>query len=71
MLPLLSHSFIQDDLLRGHLGSFGLPQELAEKPMYQLSGGQKNRVALAKVNDAHSLHGSFSLWWVAQQRFAS
>eukprot|EP00197_Chlamydomonas_leiostraca_P008797 CAMPEP_0202864636 /NCGR_PEP_ID=MMETSP1391-20130828/4798_1 /ASSEMBLY_ACC=CAM_ASM_000867 /TAXON_ID=1034604 /ORGANISM="Chlamydomonas leiostraca, Strain SAG 11-49" /LENGTH=767 /DNA_ID=CAMNT_0049544399 /DNA_START=78 /DNA_END=2381 /DNA_ORIENTATION=- len=40
---------VKDDLLRGHLGSFGLPQELAEKPMYQLSGGQKNRVALAKM----------------------
>ncbi|KAJ9529814.1 hypothetical protein QJQ45_022248, partial [Haematococcus lacustris] len=43
------YPLVKDDLLRGHLASFGLPQELAEKPMYQLSGGQKNRVAFAKM----------------------
>ncbi|KAJ9506226.1 hypothetical protein QJQ45_014491 [Haematococcus lacustris] len=41
--------YVQDDLPRGHLASFGLPQELAEKLMYQLSGGQKNRAAFAKM----------------------
>ncbi|KAL6756724.1 hypothetical protein V8C86DRAFT_3096660 [Haematococcus lacustris] len=40
---------VVDDLPRGHLASFGLPQELAEKLMYQLSGGQKNRIAFAKM----------------------
>ncbi|KAF5827580.1 P-loop containing nucleoside triphosphate hydrolase protein [Dunaliella salina] len=40
---------VKEEILRGHLGSFGLPQDLAEKPMYQLSGGQKNRVVFAKM----------------------
>mmetsp|Transcript_18986 Transcript_18986/g.32470 ORF Transcript_18986/g.32470 Transcript_18986/m.32470 type:complete len:755 (+) Transcript_18986:110-2374(+) len=50
-LVALKHAFpgVKEEQLRGHLGSFGLPQELAEKPMYQLSGGQKNRVAFAKM----------------------
>jgi ATP-binding cassette subfamily F protein 3 len=34
---------------RGHLSSFGVPAELAAQAMYTLSGGQKSRVALAKV----------------------
>mmetsp|Transcript_9139 Transcript_9139/g.17183 ORF Transcript_9139/g.17183 Transcript_9139/m.17183 type:complete len:776 (-) Transcript_9139:93-2420(-) len=35
--------------LRGHLSSFGVPQDLAQQPMYTLSGGQKSRVAFAKL----------------------
>jgi len=34
---------------RSHLASFGVDAELASQPMYTLSGGQKSRVALAKV----------------------
>ena len=34
---------------RSHLASFGVSAELAAQPMYTLSGGQKSRVALAKV----------------------
>ncbi len=34
---------------RSHLGSFGIGGELALQAMYTLSGGQKSRVALAKV----------------------
>ena len=34
---------------RSHLGSFGVGGDLALQPMYTLSGGQKSRVAFAKV----------------------
>ncbi|KAK9806400.1 hypothetical protein WJX73_002265 [Symbiochloris irregularis] len=34
---------------RSHLGSFGIGGDLALQAMYTLSGGQKSRVALAKV----------------------
>lgn len=34
---------------RSHLGSFGIGGELALQAMYTLSGGQKSRVAFAKV----------------------
>ena len=33
--------------LRQHLGSFGISGNLALRPMYLLSGGQKSRVAFA------------------------
>ena len=36
-------------LCRTHLGSFGVSGELALQPMYTLSGGQKSRVAFARV----------------------
>lgn len=39
----------QDQAHRQHLGSFGISGALALQPMYTLSGGQKNRVALSKV----------------------
>lgn len=39
----------QEQPHRQHLGSFGISGALALQPMYTLSGGQKNRVALAKV----------------------
>jgi len=35
--------------LRAHLGSFGITGQLALAPMYTLSGGQKSRVAFAKM----------------------
>ena len=35
--------------LRSHLGSFGVSGPLALQPMYTLSGGQKSRVAFAKM----------------------
>jgi ATP-binding cassette subfamily F protein 3 len=34
---------------RGHLGAFGLSGNLAIRPMYLLSGGQKSRVALSLI----------------------
>jgi ATP-binding cassette, subfamily F, member 3 len=39
----------KDDVLRSHLSRFGVAAELAMQPMYTLSGGQKSRVAFAKV----------------------
>ena len=38
-----------EQALRSHLGSFGISGPLALRPMYLLSGGQKSRVAFAKV----------------------
>lgn len=38
-----------EERLRGHLSSFGIDAELAQQKIYTLSGGQKSRVALAKV----------------------
>ena len=35
--------------LRAHLGSFGLSGNLALRPMYLLSGGQKSRVSFAMI----------------------
>jgi len=37
------------DVFRGHLASFGLPNELQTQNMYKMSGGQKSRVAFARV----------------------
>lgn len=34
---------------RGHLGSFGISNHLALRPMYLLSGGQKSRVSFALI----------------------
>jgi hypothetical protein len=39
----------KEDKLRSHLSNFGIAGELAMHPMYTLSGGQKGRVAFAKV----------------------
>ena len=44
-----SYAGLKDQEARQHLGSFGLSGPLALQPMYTLSGGQKSRVALAKV----------------------
>jgi len=35
------------ELIRGHLGSFGITGTMSMRPMYLLSGGQKSRVAFA------------------------
>lgn len=35
--------------IRGHLGSFGISGNLALRPMYLLSGGQKSRVSFAMI----------------------
>ncbi|GJM87492.1 hypothetical protein PR202_ga03452 [Eleusine coracana subsp. coracana] len=40
---------VPEQKLRGHLGSFGVSGNLALQPMYTLSGGQKSRVAFAKI----------------------
>ena len=54
---------------RSHLGSFGIGGELGMQSMYTLSGGQKSRVAFAKVLQPfpapaltlHSYYGSDGL----------
>lgn len=48
---------IMEQKLRAHLGSFGITGNLALQPMYTLSGGQKSRVAFAKItfNKPHIL----------------
>ncbi|GIL87925.1 hypothetical protein Vretifemale_15973 [Volvox reticuliferus] len=50
-LQLLAKAFpdSKEPELRGHLSSFGVPATLAGQPMYTLSGGQKSRVAFAKM----------------------
>lgn len=40
---------VPEQKLRSHLGSFGITGNLALQPMYTLSGGQKSRVAFAKI----------------------
>lgn len=40
---------VDDQLMRAHLGGFGLSGEKAVQPIYTLSGGQKSRVALAWI----------------------
>lgn len=40
---------VDPQVLRSHLGAFGVSGPLALQPMYTLSGGQKSRVALAKI----------------------
>jgi len=44
---------IHRDLFRPHLGSFGISGELALRPMYLLSGGQKSRVSFAMITWDH------------------
>nr|ADE76637.1 unknown [Picea sitchensis] len=48
---------VLEQKLRAHLGSFGITGNLALQPMYTLSGGQKSRVAFAKItfNKPHIL----------------
>ncbi|CAK9868000.1 unnamed protein product [Sphagnum jensenii] len=59
--PLLymSHCFpgVLEQRLRAHLGSFGITGSLALQSIYTLSGGQKSRVAFAKItfNKPHIL----------------
>jgi ATP-binding cassette, subfamily F, member 3 len=50
-LGLMSKSFprVKEPELRAHLSNFGITQDLAAQPLYTLSGGQKSRVALAKL----------------------
>lgn len=40
---------VPEQKFRAHLGSFGITGNLALQPMYTLSGGQKSRVAFAKI----------------------
>jgi ATP-binding cassette, subfamily F, member 3 len=43
----------KDEKLRSHLSNFGISGPLALQTMYTLSGGQKSRVAFAKVRCQH------------------
>jgi ATP-binding cassette subfamily F protein 3 len=40
---------LSSDVIRSHLASFGITANLALRPIYLLSGGQKSRVALATI----------------------
>lgn len=40
---------VHSEKFRSHLGSFGISGNLALRPMYLLSGGQKSRVAFAMI----------------------
>ena len=40
---------VHHEKFRAHLGSFGISGNLALRPMYLLSGGQKSRVSLAII----------------------
>lgn len=46
---------VKEQELRAHLGSFGVSGPLALQPLYTLSGGQKSRVAFAKVRHARTV----------------
>jgi ATP-binding cassette subfamily F protein 3 len=50
-LQYMAKTFPQakEEVHRAQLSSFGIPADLAAQPMYTLSGGQKSRVAMAKV----------------------
>ncbi|KAF8071383.1 ABCF3 [Scenedesmus sp. PABB004] len=48
-LMLAAYPGLKEQEARAHLGSFGLSGPLALQPLYTLSGGQKSRVALAKL----------------------
>lgn len=48
-----------EERMRAHLDSFGIPADLAQQRMYTLSGGQKSRVAFAKVCEQVELHAFF------------
>lgn len=54
---ILLYPNIHSEKIRNHLGSFGLSGQLALRPMYLLSGGQKRRVVFAIVtwNNPHIL----------------
>jgi ATP-binding cassette subfamily F protein 3 len=43
------YSELASDVIRAHLASFGITGNLALRPIYLLSGGQKSRVALAAI----------------------
>ncbi|RVW14857.1 ABC transporter F family member 3 [Vitis vinifera] len=49
IFPEMEHKGVPEQKLRAHLGSFGVTGNLALQPMYTLSGGQKSRVAFAKI----------------------
>eukprot|EP00899_Mesostigma_viride_P014881 jgi/Mesvir1/23394/Mv21089-RA.1 len=50
-LALMVREFpgVPEQQLRSHLGSFGVSGPLAIRPIYTLSGGQKSRVAFARI----------------------
>jgi hypothetical protein len=48
-IMLRAYPGLQEQQARAHLGSFGVSGPLALQSMYTLSGGQKSRVARAKV----------------------
>lgn len=47
--PSSSSDSAAEEKFRSHLASFGIDRDLCAQPAYTLSGGQKSRVALAKI----------------------
>ncbi len=54
---LKAYPNLKEQEARQHLGSFGVSGPLALQSMYTLSGGQKSRVAFAKVRPARGMCG--------------
>ena len=46
---MITYPNVHSEKFRSHLGSFGISGNLALRPMYLLSGGQKSRVAFAMI----------------------
>eukprot|EP00347_Sterkiella_histriomuscorum_P009134 403342390 len=46
---MVTYPNVHSEKFRSHLGSFGISGNLALRPMYLLSGGQKSRVAFAMI----------------------
>lgn len=46
---MTTYPLVHSDKFRAHLGSFGITGNMALRPMYLLSGGQKSRVSFAMI----------------------
>ncbi len=46
---MVTYPDVHSEKFRAHLGSFGISGNMALRPMYLLSGGQKSRVAFAMI----------------------
>lgn len=60
-IMLRSYPNLKEQEARQHLGSFGVSGPLALQPLYTLSGGQKSRVAFAKVGGGQGRGGKWLL----------
>eukprot|EP00775_Hariotina_reticulata_P003197 gene3197-3475_t len=66
-IMLRAYPDLKEQEARGHLGSFGVSGPLALQPLYTLSGGQKSRVALAKVShDQYLIESTVDELWCCE-----